>query len=118
MPRSWWRNWLAKAFWRFRTLRSVGVDSLQISIYSHRPEVHDAITKLPGSLKRSLTAARALRARGIKVIFANVLMRDNAADYLGVKALAQELGAQFQIDPTITPMMDGDRSILSLNIDE
>jgi radical SAM protein with 4Fe4S-binding SPASM domain len=35
-----------------------------------------------------------------------------------VKALAAELGAQFFIDPTITPMMDGDRSILSLNVDE
>ena len=25
---------------------------VQISIYSHRPEVHDAITKVPGSLER------------------------------------------------------------------
>ena len=30
----------------------------------------------------------------------------------------RELGAQFILDPTITPMMDGDRSILSLNVDE
>ena len=31
-------------------IRSLGVESVQISIYSHRPEVHDAITKVPGSL--------------------------------------------------------------------
>ena len=49
---------------------------------------------------------------------ANVLMVHNLHDYDGVKALAAELGAQFIIDPTITPMMDGDRSILSLNVDE
>jgi radical SAM protein with 4Fe4S-binding SPASM domain len=45
-------------------------------------------------------------------------MVQNAADYLGVKALAAELDAKFFMDPTITPMMDGDRSILSLNVDQ
>jgi len=43
-------------------------------------------------------------------------MRQNAGDYLAVKALAEEIGAGFSVDPTITPMMDGDRSILALNI--
>ncbi len=99
-------------------IRELGVESVQISIYSHRPEVHDAITKMPGSLRQSIRAARLLRERGVHVIFANVLMRQNVRDYSGVKALAAELGAQFILDPTITPMMDGDRSILELNVDE
>ena len=43
-------------------IRSLGVESLQVSIYSHRPEVHDAITKVPGSLNRSLAAIRCLKA--------------------------------------------------------
>jgi len=99
-------------------IKDLGVESVQISIYSHRPEVHDAITKMPGSLAQSIEAIRRLRAHGIHVIMANVLMVQNARDYHGVKALAAELGAQFIIDPTITPMMDGDRSILGLNVDE
>ena len=99
-------------------IKALGVESVQVSIYSHRPEVHDAITKLPGSLAQSIEAIRRLRAHGIHVIMANVLMVQNARDYHGVKALAAELGAQFIIDPTITPMMDGDRSILGLNVDE
>jgi radical SAM protein with 4Fe4S-binding SPASM domain len=45
-----------------------------------------------------------------------VLMRQNFGDHAGVRALAQEIGAQFTVDPTVTPMMDGNRSILSLNI--
>jgi radical SAM protein with 4Fe4S-binding SPASM domain len=49
---------------------------------------------------------------------ANVLMVQNASDYQGVKALAAELDARFMMDPTVTPMMDGDRSILNLNVDE
>ena len=99
-------------------LRDLGVQSVQISIYSHRPEVHDAITKVKGSLRRSIDAISFLKSQGLKVIMANVLMAGNMQDYHGVRALAEELGAEYTLDPTITPMMDGDRSILDLNAGE
>jgi AdoMet-dependent heme synthase len=99
-------------------LRDLGVESIQISIYSHRPEVHDAITKVPGSLRRSINAIRFLRAQGLKVVVANVLMTENMQDYHGVRALAEEIDAKYTLDPTITPKMDGDRSILDLNAGE
>lgn len=98
-------------------LRDLDIESIQISIYSHRPEVHDAITLLPGSLKRSVDAIRFLKSQGLRVIVANVLMTENMADYPGVRALAEELGVECTLDPTVTPMMDGDRSILKLNVD-
>jgi radical SAM protein with 4Fe4S-binding SPASM domain len=98
-------------------IAALTMESVQISIYSHRAEVHDAITKLPGSLKKSMAGAKLLSDRGVKVIFANVLMRENFDDYRGVQTLAAEVGAEYTLDPTITPMMDGDRSILNLNIE-
>ena len=94
----------------------LGVENIQISIYSHRPEVHDAITKLPGSLKRSVEAIRFLKSLGLKVVIANVLMTANSRDHAGVQALAGDLGVTYTLDPTITPKMDGDTSILSLRI--
>ncbi|HXW18733.1 MAG TPA: radical SAM protein [Candidatus Acidoferrales bacterium] len=97
-------------------LRDLDIDSIQVSIYSHRPEVHDAITKVPGSLKRSLKAIRFLKSKGLKVTIANVLMNDNAADYAGVQQLAAQLGIESSLDPTVTPMMNGDRSVLALNV--
>ena len=97
-------------------MRDLGVQSVQVSIYSHRAEIHDAITKLPGSLERSIAGIRYLRSRGLKVVIANVLMRQNLSDYAGVKALAQELGAEWTIDPTITPKLDGDRSVVGFGI--
>ena len=97
-------------------MRELGVDSVQVSIYSHRPQVHDSITKLPGSLKRSIAGIRFLKSRGLKVTIANVLMRRNLNDYAGVQALARELDVKFTIDPTIMPKMDGDRSIIGLGI--
>ena len=99
-------------------IRALGVESVQISVYSHRAEVHDAITKMPGSFRQTIEAVRLLRAAGLHVTMANVLMVQNAQDYPGVRALANELGAQCTLDPTITPMMDGDRSILELNVDK
>jgi radical SAM protein with 4Fe4S-binding SPASM domain len=99
-------------------LRELGVESVQISIYSHRAEVHDEITKMPGSFRQSIDAVRFLRQQGLLVTMANVLMTQNAADYKSVRLLAAELDAKFIIDPTITPMMDGDRSILNLNVDK
>jgi radical SAM protein with 4Fe4S-binding SPASM domain len=99
-------------------IRDLGVRSVQVSVYSHRPEIHDGITKVPGSLRRSLAAIRVLRSRGLHVLIANVLMRQNAGDYPHVRALAAELGVECTIDPTITPKMDGDASILNLRISE
>src|SRR5437588_11854099 len=49
-----------------RRLRALAVDQIQISVYSHRPEVHDAITKLPGSWKRSIAAIRFLKSHGLR----------------------------------------------------
>ncbi|HXN52575.1 MAG TPA: radical SAM protein [Candidatus Acidoferrum sp.] len=97
-------------------IRDLGVQEVRISIYSHRAEIHDAITKLPGSLKRSMAAIRLLRSRGVTVAIGNVLMVQNLNDYAGVKRLANELGVPVITDPTITPKMDGDRSLLQLGI--
>ena len=99
-------------------LRDLGVESIQVSIYSHRPEVHDTITKVKGSLQRSINAIRFLKSQGLKVVVANVLMTENMQDYHDVRELAGELGAAYTLDPTVTPMMDGDRSILNLNAGE
>ena len=98
-------------------IRDLGVESIQISIYSHRAEVHDGITLIPGSLKRSVDAIRFLKSQGLKVIIANVLMSQNMQDYPGVRALAAELGVECTLDPTVTPMMDGNRSTVDLGVD-
>lgn len=100
-----------------RRIRALGVAEVQISVYSHRAAVHDAITKLPGSWKRTIGAIRLLHSQGLKVTIANVLMSANWFDYEGVVALAQELGVAYTVDPTITPKIDGDSSILGLRVD-
>src|ERR1700729_2268722 len=78
-----------------RRIRELGVDTIQISVYSHRPEVHDAITKLPHSFERTVSSIRFLHEQGLRVTIANVLMTVNSDDHLGVQALAAELGVHY-----------------------
>jgi len=99
-----------------RRIAELGVRQVQISVYSHLPEIHDAITKVPGSLNKTLRAIGLLREHRIRVAIACVLMKANFAAYEGVQELARACGAEFTVDPTITPHLSGDRSILGLNI--
>jgi AdoMet-dependent heme synthase len=101
-----------------KRLNELGVEQVQLSVYSHRPEIHDAITKLPGSHKRTLQAIRFLKSQGLKVRIANVLMTVNRYDQQGTLALARELGVGYTLDPTVTPKMDGDTSVLALRVGE
>jgi AdoMet-dependent heme synthase len=92
---------------RAARLRELGVRKVQISVYSTEPAVHDAITKVPGSLARTLAAIPMLLEEGVNVKLACPLMRQNLLAYRGVMALAEELGVPYILDMTITPMMDG-----------
>src|SRR6202161_1475001 len=74
-----------------RRIRELGIDTIQISLYSHRPEVHDAITKLPHSFERTVQSIRFLREQGLRVTIAHVLMAANYSDHAGVQKLAAEL---------------------------
>jgi AdoMet-dependent heme synthase len=99
---------------RARKLRELRVRKIQISIYSAEPEVHDAITKVRGSLERTLAAIRFLQAESLQVKIACPLMKQNLTAYRSVQALAAELGVPYVLDMTITPKMDGDMSLLQL----
>jgi AdoMet-dependent heme synthase len=45
-------------------------------------------------------------------------MTVNRQDERGTRALAKQLGVDYTLDPTVTPKMDGDISILRLRVDE
>jgi len=92
---------------RAARLREFGVRRVQISVYSDIPEVHDAITKVSGSLQRTLAAIPLLLEEGLQVKLACPLMQKNLLAYRGVMALAEKLGVPYVLDLTITPMMDG-----------
>ncbi|MBI5652678.1 MAG: radical SAM protein [Chloroflexi bacterium] len=80
---------------------------VELSVYSTRPQVHDAITRIPRSHELTLRAARLLKERDIRIQIKTPLMRENATELPALRALAQELGARFRRDVTITPKDTG-----------
>jgi len=99
---------------RARQLRALGVRRIQISIYSADPAVHDEITKVRGSLERSLAAIRFLKSQGLMVKIACPLMKQNLASYHEVLRLAKEIDVPYVFDLTITPKLDGDMATVAL----
>lgn len=99
---------------RAMRLKALGVRQIQVSIYSADAKVHDAITKVPGSLARSLRAIRLLKSLGMQVKIACPLMKQNLSGLGELRALAEQLGVRYVIDMTITPKLDGDTSVLDM----
>jgi radical SAM protein with 4Fe4S-binding SPASM domain len=99
-------------------LGELSVQEVQISLYSHRADVHDSITRVPGSFDQVLAAARALRAARVKVVLKSPLMVQNAADFGAYVDLVTSLGADYSLDPKLNPRENGDNSPTALAIDK
>ena len=97
-------------------LKALGVRQVDISIYSAEAAIHDGVTKVPGSLERSLEGAALLRDAGITVKLNCPLMKQNVGQYKAIRALAEGLGLLSGFDPMITAKNDGDTSPLALRI--
>ncbi len=87
---------------------------MEISIHGARPETHEKLTCVPGSLQRVINAARSLHALGIKVNLKCPITRDNQEEVLDMHRLAREIGVHIVFDPVITPRDDGDKDPLAL----
>lgn len=101
-----------------RALGELAVQEVQISLYSHEPSRHDAVTRVPGSFARVLAATRSLRRSGVRVLLKTPLMTTNADALDEYMALAQSLDADFAFDPHLNPREDGDFSPRALAIDK
>jgi radical SAM protein with 4Fe4S-binding SPASM domain len=99
-----------------RRLRELLVSRVDVSVYSARPEVHDAITRLPGSLERTLAALGRLAAAGVPIAVTHILTALDRGGHNEVAALARGLGAACFFDALVTPRFNGDRSVLDLNL--
>ncbi|MBE6198517.1 MAG: radical SAM protein, partial [Rikenellaceae bacterium] len=81
-----------------------------ISIYSGISEVHDKITRIKGSLNRSLSVASHFSKYGVPLTFKCVVMKPNIKSYHLVKQLAIEYGAVCQIEANLCMGVDGMKS--------
>ena len=84
-------------------LAEAGVSKVALSVYSDRPEEHEAVTLVPGSHAKTLAAVRRLRARGVLVGLKTPLMVHNRERAAAVGPLAKSLDADWESDAHIMP---------------
>ncbi len=97
-------------------LAALAPRSVGCSIYSSEPEIHDSITRVPGSWHRSIAAIRSLRARGVPVIMKAPLMAKSISGWRSIEDLADGLGCDVQFDVNITARNDGGLSPIDLRV--
>ena len=91
---------------------------VEISLHRSRPEIHDALTRVPGSLDRTVSGIRNLRGSGVRVQLKCPITRLNQADLREIKRLASDLDSFLTFDPVVTPRDDGSLDPLSFRPDD
>ncbi|MDR1468678.1 MAG: radical SAM protein [Spirochaetaceae bacterium] len=71
-------------------MKASRLSSVQVSLYSMKPDVHDAITGLPGSFRKTRDAILRLIENDIPLQISCPTMKQNKNDYGGVLAWAHE----------------------------
>lgn len=99
-----------------RAIAEIGPLAVELSLFSLDPEKHDAVTRRPGSLDKTLRAARLLTERGATVVLKAPLMHGLADERRAVAAFARSIGASSKFDPTIVSRYDQDDAPLAFRL--
>ena len=99
-------------------LAGLGVTRVDVSVYSLDEEIHDGITRVPGSLAATLAGIRALCDAGVEVRAATVAMNANVDELPGLEAFFTSLGCSFSGSLHVLPDHSASDQLDSLNLSE
>lgn len=92
---------------RFRELAPRSVD---LSIYGATADIHDSITRSPGSFDRTVRAVRFLKERGLRVVLKSSILEQNYRQADQIEIFSRSLGADdYMFNIEISPKNDGSR---------
>lgn len=94
--------------------------TVELSLYSADPAIHDSITRVPGSFARLIENVQRLKAHGLRIYLKSVMMKPNVAGLAALRQLGQELDVfQHTFGCELSPRIDGDgRRPLEYQLDE
>ena len=94
---------------RVRRIAAIEPLTVELSIFSADPAVHDAITKVPGSFHRLMKNVHLLKAHGLRVYLKSVMMKPNIAGFAKLHQLGKDLGVfNHTYSCEVSPRIDGD----------
>ncbi|HZK09306.1 MAG TPA: radical SAM protein [Bacteroidales bacterium] len=88
--------------------------SVKLSVYSADEEIHDSITRIKGSLAKTLKVAADLQKNGVPIYFNCPVMKNNLSSYHTVYDLAKKYTALAQFDVNLADSLDGDIAVSQL----
>ncbi len=83
------------------------VSRVDVSVYSLDDEIHDGITRVPGSLRATLAGIRALRGAGLEVSVNTVGMNANIDEFESLRMYFEGLGCEFRGSLNVLPDNSG-----------
>ncbi len=91
-----------------KKLKQLNIFSLHISLYSLKPEVHDRITGLAGSFKKTLNAVNMLKKEDLHTVVKVPVMNENIDEVAAILSWSEENKIEVKIDPFISPSFGGE----------
>ncbi len=101
-----------------KRLKAIQPLSVHFSVYGASPQVHESITRVPGSFERTMRAIRLCRDNGMSVLIATIVFNNNFHELTSIKKMAKEEGCDFIADFIIMPGVSGERGPLRLRSTE
>ena len=98
-------------------LKRIWPRCVNFSLYSHIPEKHDSVTRIPGSYEKTLNSIRSCVDIGIPVNIKSPIFSETKDDIEGLIELANSIGCSVELGTNITPKTNGDISPLAMRID-
>ncbi len=101
-----------------KEIKRLNLLSCEISLYSMDADIHDEITKSPGSFNKTFRAISLLKKKDINIIIKTPIMKQNYLTFFAVKEFCQKEKLKFIYDPILLIKDNGDRSILKYRLNQ
>ena len=83
---------------------------VEITLYSMQPQTHEAVTRIPGSLEKTLNGIELLLKYGIRLNLKSTITKLNKTEIEEMKKYVKSLGLYFRFDPLLNPRYDGSQT--------
>lgn len=84
--------------------------SVKISLYGSTAEIHDKITRVPGSFDKTIASIYKLVKKGVPVNSAVIAMKENQADITNMKEFVESIGVTYSGYDVIRNVFGGSQS--------
>lgn len=100
-----------------KALSEMGVSGVEVSMYGPA-SVHDRITGVAGSHRRTVSGIELLLKYNVDVVVKSPVMNLNFKHYPWVISFCRRHGIPYKFDPVVVPANDGGREPLSYRLDK